>query len=85
MLTADELRRVRFTHHALTVMKRRDISPEEVANALADPQIVEPHQGKRRFVRDGLAVVVAPDLAIVTILLRSSVQWTDADARARRR
>lgn len=78
---------VRLTRHALDVMRSRDVEPEEVADVLRTPEIVEPHKGDRRFVRGPLAVVVR-DLAdgtalVLTVLLRSGARWTDADARAR--
>jgi hypothetical protein len=69
-------------------MRRRAVEPEDVADALRDPDIREPHKGRTRYVRGSLAVVVAvdPDGApvVVTVLLRSGAKWDDATARARR-
>lgn len=83
MVTREDLRHLRCSRHALDTMRRRDISPEEVADVLLRPQVVEPHRGRYRYVRDGLTVVLAKDLTIITVLLRSGSQWTDADARNR--
>lgn len=69
--------------HALTTMVARGVTWPEVVEAYRNPQVVEPHKGQRRYVRDGIAVVVAPDGAVVTVLLRSSAQWDDDDARGR--
>ncbi|MGX4690750.1 DUF4258 domain-containing protein [Streptomyces sp. JNUCC 63] len=82
-MTDEELLTLRITPHFLDVIARRDISPAEVADCLRRPDIVEPHDGRRRFVRGRIAVVVAADGALVTALLRDRAHWTDADARNR--
>lgn len=82
---------IRISDHARDVMRRRAITFDEVAAIVAYPQIVETQpDGRRRYVVDALAVVVAEDRdrgitfrTIITILLRSGEQWTDADAAAR--
>jgi hypothetical protein len=71
------------SRHALAHMEARGVTWAEVVETCQRPHVVEPHQGRRRFVRDGLAVVVAEDGTVVTVLLRASAQWTDGDARAR--
>lgn len=76
-----------LTEHARDVMKRRGITFEQVAEVVQRASIIEPHKGKRRFVRGDLCVVVATDprgfKTVVTILLRSQDQWSDTDARNR--
>ena len=80
------LQNLRITRHAVRAMGERGVEIEEVAEILKRPSIVEPHDGKRRFVGNGLALVIAgPDEApvLVTVLLRERRQWTDEDARRR--
>lgn len=73
----------RFSGHALEVMEARNVSPEAVGAAIREPDVVEPHQGRRRFVKGDLVVVVGPDGVIVTVLLRDRAEWTAKDCRAR--
>lgn len=76
-----------LTEHARQVMKRRAITFETIVSIVRDPSIIEPHDGKKRYVRDDLCVVIATDKrgfkVVVTILLRVQDQWTDADVRSR--
>jgi hypothetical protein len=77
---------LKISAHGWRAMAARDVSPEEVVEILRRPEVVEPHDGRRRFVGKGLAVVVAGDdlsPVVVTVLLRERRQWTSADARAR--
>lgn len=77
---------LRLTNHAREVMKRRNISWDELVEVIERPDIIEPHQGKKRYVKGKLCVVVAPSLhgkVIVTILLRDQNQWSDEDVRKR--
>lgn len=78
---------IRLTRHAREVMAARGVTFDEIAEVLARPEIVEPHQGKRRFVRDGVVVVVAEghrgEKVVVTVLFRRSEQWTSEDMRRR--
>ncbi|MFF0790214.1 DUF4258 domain-containing protein [Streptomyces spiralis] len=70
----------RFTKHALAQMAKRDVSPEEVGEAIRRPDGTEPHQGRTRYVKGSLCVVVAADGAIVTVLLRGrATTWDDHD------
>lgn len=81
-----DLKNLRLTPHALSAMQRRDVEPEEVAEALVHPDCTEPvEKGRRRYVKGPLAVVVQEGAvpAVVTVLLRQSEQWTDGDMRGR--
>lgn len=71
------------TPHFLAAMRARDIDAAEVADCLRRPDIIEPHEGRRRYVKNGLVVVVAHDGALVTALLRSRETWDNAAVRAR--
>lgn len=77
-----------LSSHAVSTMRRRDVWPEEVAAALTHWDVREDEgAGRVRFVLGPLVVVLADaDTAapvVVTVLLRSREQWTDADAVAR--
>jgi len=80
------LSNLRITRHAVGVMGERGVEVEEIVEILRRPDVVEPHDGKRRFVGHGLALVIAGDderPVLVTVLLRRRDQWTNADARKR--
>lgn len=67
-------------------MRRRGVTVEEMKNALLNPEVTEPSKHCRRFVKDGLAYVVDIEphkVTLVTVLLRSSKQWTNADCLVR--
>lgn len=64
-------------------MAARGVSWGEVVTAVTHAEVSEPHQGKTRYHRGSLCVVVAPDGTVVTVLLRSTDQWTNDDARRR--
>lgn len=77
---------LKVTGHARTAMRDRDVRPEEVIAVLREPEVVEAHEGRERYVRRGLVAVVAwegPVPVLVTVLLREGRQWTDSDARRR--
>lgn len=80
------LANLKISAHGWAAMEKRDVSPEEVVAILRRPEVVETHEGKRRFVGEGLALVVAGTddrPVLVTVLLRERRQWTSADARNR--
>ncbi len=87
----NEIAEIRLTRHAREQMVARDVTPEEVGEAILRADVVEPSRGARRFVKGDLVVVVAPDArrrgryVVVTVLLRSAEDWTDEDVRRRRR
>lgn len=77
---------IRLTEHARDVMKRRSVTFQQIVDAISQPEIIEPHKGKSRYVKGNLCVVVASSLhgkVIITILLRDPENWTDHDARNR--
>lgn len=78
---------VSLSGHAKQKMRDRDIAPEELAELLTKPQIVEPSRGNLRLTRDELCAVVALDddrnATVITILLRQLGAWTDDDIRNR--
>lgn len=78
---------LKFSAHAVTAMAERDVEVETIAAILVRPDIVEAQPGhRRRFVGQGLAIVVAGDdenPVVVTVLLRREEQWTDQDVRDR--
>lgn len=77
------------TAHFMWAMEKRGVQWSEVATALRSPHVTEPHQGKWRYVRGSLVVVVAdvngPRPALVTCLLRHRQQWNDSDMKTRNR
>lgn len=77
--------RVGFTNHARDVMRDRGVTYSDVMVTIREPQIVEPHDGARRFIRHGLVAVVSDDGAVITLLWRRREQWTSAQMRAERR
>jgi hypothetical protein len=82
-MTREEAARIRISRHALRAMTDRGVEVEDLVEALLRPEVVEPHEGRLRFVRDGVAFVVAPGPVLVTVLLRERRQWTNSDARSR--
>lgn len=82
-----------LTRHALDAMRRRLVEPEDLAEVLRDPATVETAgrgprgESRWRFTRGDLCTVVAVHpggrAAVLTVLLRSSDRWTDADVAAR--
>jgi hypothetical protein len=82
-MTREEAARIRLSAHALDAMARRGVEVEDLVDALLRPEVVEPNDGRVRFVRDGMAYVVAPGPVLVTVLLRERRQWSDGDALER--
>lgn len=81
------LERLRVTGHAWAAMRRRDITPEELALILRRPSVTEPHAGRYRLTRGGLTAVVAIDpdgtTVVISVLARNAHQWSDSDVRGR--
>ena len=75
---------LRITRHAVRAMAERGVEVEDLVGALRAPVVVEPHEGKRRFVGENglVAVIAGPDErpVLVTVLLRRRDQWDDDDA-----
>jgi hypothetical protein len=90
---------ISLSEHARDVMRRREVTFDEVAEIIRWPQIREVSTGygnltRRgqhfRYVVENLAVVVAEERrgdqifrTVVTVLLREDGQWSDEDVRTR--
>lgn len=78
-----------YTHHARQVMERRDVSGLDVEAVLSDPETSTNTSRGLLYSRGDLTVVTdradTGRTVVITVLLRSQEQWTDEDARARRR
>lgn len=73
------------SRHALAVMAARGVRWGEVVSTVSQVEVTDRHDGRTRYFRGALCVVVADDGTVVTVLLRSQAQWDDCAARARRR
>lgn len=77
---------MRYTRHALDAMRRRHVSREEVEFVVKHAE--QSYQGSR-YGNEATVyqwrhlAVVADAQTVLTILLRSQEEWTDADMRAR--
>jgi len=76
------------TRHAIDVMSRRGITWADVVRTVERPEVTyagSRYAGDDRIVHQAgdLAVVTTPAGCVVTVLLRTTEQWTDADARQR--
>lgn len=82
-----DLTEVYPTAHMVRVMGERGVQWSEVATALSSPHVVEAHQGRWRYVRGDLVVVVAGlescRPALVTVLWRRGHQWRSGEMRQR--
>lgn len=76
-------RELRPSPHALCVMKDRGVEWREVVDTVRLYEVTDSHQGRRRFYRGPLCVVVAEDGTVVTVLLRVQHRWKNEDARKR--
>jgi hypothetical protein len=88
MMNHSDIRSLKITRHAREQMHAREVSFAEVVSALAEPDVVEPHKGARRFVRGELVLVVIEDEAtdrpvLITVLWRRPERWTSAQMRGR--
>lgn len=73
------------TKHALETMTERDITWGEVQDVILKPEVTygPDRSGRTVMQRGKISVVVARDMAVITVLLRQEEQWTNADARSR--
>jgi len=81
-----DLERVEVSAHARRAMAERNVTPQQVLDALRYPEITEPHLGRRRYVRGDVAVVVddrGGRHVVVTVLWRRGDQWTSETMAAR--
>ena len=87
---------IRFTHHALDTMARRDVSAEEVLRTIVqhEKRYHSPsHRGTPTpyayvYQRGPLSVVVDESceyLLVVTVLLNAKHRWTDEEVASRPR
>ena len=81
--TSDRPRALFPSAHARQKMTDRAVTWAEVVDVVERAELTEPHGGHRRYCRAGLCVVVAENGCVVTILMRRTDPWTDADVRAR--
>lgn len=65
-------------------MDARAVTWGEVVSTVTHAEVTDEHEGRKRFFRRDLCVVVAGEV-VVTVLMRSSARWTDRDVRGRRR
>lgn len=85
-----DLSRLTISKHAREVIKDRDVDTALVMKTLHKPHVVEPHQGRRRFVGDnGLVCVVGGtdhEPTLVTILIRDhgeAGRWDNSHAQSK--
>lgn len=76
---------MQYTLHARDTMARRDVTHDDVEGALMRPDVVETNEYKTRtgwrFHKGPLCVVVSRDgTTVITVLLRSTEQWSDTQA-----
>ena len=84
--------KVVYSHHAKQAMAKREVAAQEVLAVLQDPDVTwetltEAGQPARVSRRGPLAVVTTTlssgERLVITVLLNTQEQWTDADARSR--
>lgn len=77
---------MRFTHHALDAMRRRDVTREEVEFVVRNCE--QSYQQRSRHGNEATVyqwqhlAVVAAGQTVLTILSRQPGMWSDADVRA---
>lgn len=74
------------TKHVLEKLDARDVTWAEIVDVVDHPEVVygPDYRGKKIHQKGDLSVVVAPDGAVLTVLLRDKEQWTDEQAIARK-
>lgn len=76
------------TNHLREAMASRDVTWAEIVEVVQKPEVSFGPDMQGRFVlqKGDLSVVVADrDGAVLTVLLRSETQWSNEDARSRKR
>lgn len=74
------------TRHAVEQMKARSLSWADVLEIVNEPEVTfgPDSRGRRVLQKGSLAVPVARDGAVITVLLRSQDQWTNEDVMNRK-
>lgn len=74
------------TPHLVEKMRSRSITWGEILDVVKHPETSYGPDERGRMVhqKDSLSVVASRDGAIITVLLRTTKQWNDEDARNRR-
>lgn len=75
------------TRHVIDQMKARDISWAEVVEIVEYPETSYGPDNRGRIVyqKHDLSVVTGRDGGVITVLLRNTEQWTNEDAKNRRK
>lgn len=73
------------TPHLLEKLKARNVTWAEVVDILERPEVVygPDRQGRKVVQKGDLAVVLATNNAVITVLLRDAENWNDEEARNR--
>lgn len=73
------------TKHLLEKLDAREVTWGEIVEVVEHPEVVygPDYRGKKIHQKGDLSVVVAPDGAVLTVLLRDEKQWNDEQARER--
>lgn len=73
------------TPHLLEKLKARNVTWAEVVDILEHPEVVygPDRQGRKVVQKGDLSVVLAPNNAVITVLLRDAENWDDEAARER--
>jgi hypothetical protein len=82
----EELAKLKITVHARDNMEEREVTIAELAAVLKSPDLIEPHKGRRRFVKGDLVAVIADDRTgpvLVTVLWRRPDRWTSGSMARR--
>jgi hypothetical protein len=77
-----------FSDHARTKMKLRNVTLEEVFDTILAYEKTDREGNQKRYFKGALCVVVAEGRRrdrVVTVLLNEFEQWTDEDARNRKK
>lgn len=82
----EELAKLKVTAHARKNMEEREVTIAELAAVLKSPEIIEPHKGRRRFVKGDIVAVIATDTTgpvLITVLWRHADRWTSGSMARR--
>ena len=75
---------LRPSGHLMSRLEPRGVSWSDVVATITGAEVSwRGHHGRTVYQAGDLAVVVTPDLVVLTVLLRSEAQWNDDMIRAR--